>query len=146
MSVLFNDSNNIKGGYFGKLELFDTQADFSEVFGDKPTIISPNTTTSKYTISTARSLYPFGEKFKLDLFLHMCRKYYFGHDSVEKSLIVQDMCHQISEVKKKWKEKNRILMRGSPDKIFDKFFIYREGSLIVRTHGLYNCVHHTSRT
>ena len=80
----------------GKLELLDNQAAFAEVFGDKPKIISPNIITSKDITSTARSLYYFGEKCKLDLFLHVCRKYYVGHISVENSLIIKEVCHKIS--------------------------------------------------
>ena len=45
----FKDSNNIKVGYFGKLKFLDNQAAFTEVFGDKPTIIAPNTITSQDT-------------------------------------------------------------------------------------------------
>ena len=60
-SVLFNDSNNIKFGYFGKLEFLDNQAAFSEVFGDKPIIIAPNIIMLQDTTSTARSLYSFEE-------------------------------------------------------------------------------------
>ena len=32
------------------------------------------------------------------------------------------MCRKISETKQQWKYKNGILMRGSPEKMFDKFF------------------------
>ena len=95
-SVLFEDSNNVKVGFIGKLEFLDNQAAFAEVFGDKPKIISPNIITSKDITSTARSLYYFGEKCKLDLFLHVCRKYYVGHISVENSLIIKEVCHKIS--------------------------------------------------
>ena len=70
MSVLFKNINNIKFGYFGTLAFWDNQAAFAEVFGDKPTIIAPNITPD--TTSTSRSLHSFGEKFKLDLFQHMC--------------------------------------------------------------------------
>ena len=45
-SVILKDINNIKVGYFGKLEILDNQADFSEVFDDKQTIIAPNIITS----------------------------------------------------------------------------------------------------
>ena len=45
MSVLFKDSSNIKVGYFCKLEFLDNYAGFSEVFGDKPTILAPNIVT-----------------------------------------------------------------------------------------------------
>ena len=34
MSAILKDSNNIKVGYFGKLEFLDNQADFDEVFGE----------------------------------------------------------------------------------------------------------------
>ena len=100
MSVVFFNRNIVKVGYFGKLGFFDNQAAFAEVFGDKPTTIDPDIITSQYTTSTARRLYFFVKNCKLDVFLHMCRKYYVGYDSVDNSLSVQDLCRQISEIKK----------------------------------------------
>ena len=46
----------------------DNQADFTEVFGEKPTIIDPNIIISQDYTSTARILYSLGEKCKLDVF------------------------------------------------------------------------------
>ena len=69
---------------FGILEFLDNQKAFAEVFGDKPKILAPNTATFQYSTSTARSLYSFGEKYKSDVFLHMCRKHYVEHNSVDK--------------------------------------------------------------
>ena len=110
MSVLLKNGTNIKIGYFGKLQLLDNQEIFTEVFGNKPTIIAPNKDTSQYFTSAARRIYAFGEKCKLDVFLHMCRKYYVGHDSIYNSLRIHDVCCQISEINKKIKNKNGILM------------------------------------
>ena len=56
ISVLFKDSDNIKVGYFGKLEFLENQAAFDEVFVKNPAILYPNITTSRYSISTARRL------------------------------------------------------------------------------------------
>ena len=121
MSVLFKNGTNIKIGYFGKLEFLDNQTTFTEVFGDKPTILVPNIDIYQDSTSIARRLYSFGEKCNLDVFLYMCRKYYVGHDSIDNLLSVQDVCRQISEIKQEWKNKNGILMQYSPDKLFDKF-------------------------
>ena len=115
MSVLFKNGTNIKIGYFGKLEFLDNQTTFTEVFGDKPTILVPNIDIYQDSTSIARSLYSFGEKCNLDVFLYMCRKYYVGHDSIDNLLSVQDVCRQISEIKQEWKNKNGILMQYSPD-------------------------------
>ena len=52
ISFLFKGSNNNKVGYFIKLEFLDNQADFAEVFGDKPTILALDIITLKYTTST----------------------------------------------------------------------------------------------
>ena len=79
-SFLFKNGTTIKIGYCGKLEFLDNQETFNEVFGDKPTIIPPNIDTSQNSTSIARSLYSFGEKCKLDVFLHICRKYYVRQD------------------------------------------------------------------
>ena len=75
-----------------KLDFLDNQEYFAEVFGDNPIIISPNVITSQDFTSTARILYSFGDKYKLYVFIHICRKYYFGNDSIDNSLSVQDVC------------------------------------------------------
>ena len=59
ISVLFNNGNNIKFGYFGKFAVLGNQSDFSELFGDKSTIIAPNIITFQVSTSTTRSLYSF---------------------------------------------------------------------------------------
>ena len=46
MSVILKESSNIKVGYFGKLGFLDNQADFAEVFGNKPKTLNPNRATS----------------------------------------------------------------------------------------------------
>ena len=96
MGILFKDSSNIKVGYFGKLGFLVNQAAFSEVFGDNPIILYTNVTTSQDSKSTDRILYSFGEKCKLDVFLHMCKKYYVVHNSVDNSLRFEDLYGQIS--------------------------------------------------
>ena len=98
MSVLFKDSKNIKVGYFGILVFLDNQAAFDEVFGGKPTILDTNIITLQDSTSTSMRLYYFVEKCKLGVFLHICRKYYVGHESVDNSFIVQDMYHHLSEI------------------------------------------------
>ena len=74
MRVLFKNGTNIKIGYFSKLDFLDNQAAFAEVSGYKPTILAPNIDTSQYSTSTARRFYSLGEKWKLDMFLHICKK------------------------------------------------------------------------
>ena len=98
-SILLKDSSNIKVGYFGKLVFLDNQVVFAKYFWDKPKSIAPNIITSQYTISKARSLYSLWEKWNLDVFLHMCGKYYVGHDSVDNSSRVKYLCCQISIIK-----------------------------------------------
>ena len=85
-------SNTIKVGYFGKLEILDNQAAFAGLFVDKPTILAPNPVMLQNNTMADRSLYYFGKKYKLDVFMNMCRRYYVVHDSVENSLSVKEMC------------------------------------------------------
>ena len=74
----------------------DNQSAFDEVFGYKPKILPPNPVMSQDVMTTANILYSFGEKFKLYVFMYMCRRYYVGHDSVDNPLIVQYVCRHIS--------------------------------------------------
>ena len=94
-SVIFEGSNNIKVGYFGKLGILDNQSSFVEVFGDKSIILDPNIIMSHDSTSTARSLYLFGKDCKLDVFLHMCSKLYVGYNSVDNSFSIQDVFRQV---------------------------------------------------
>ena len=142
--VHFKNSINIKIGYLGQLEFSDNQATFTEVFGKKPTILAPNIDTSQDSTSTARILYSFGDKFKLDVFLHMWRKYYVGQDSIDNSLRVQDMCRHISEIKQEKINKMGYSWKIALIKCLINFCSYQSSFHIVRMHGLYNYVQHTS--
>ena len=83
ISVHLNNSNNIKVGYFGKLGFLHNQAAFAKLFGDKQTFFPQNINTSQDSISTAKSLYSVVENSKLDVFIHIFRNYYVGHESIE---------------------------------------------------------------
>ena len=121
MSVLFKkQNNNVMIGYFGKLSFLDNQTDFAVTFGSKPTLLPPNPTSREHTV-TAKTLYAYGEKCKLDVFLAMCRKYYVGHDSVDNSLSTQDVCRQISSLKQDYKDNHGRLLHDTPDNLFNKF-------------------------
>ena len=41
ISVLFEDSYNVKEGYFGLLKILDDPEAFTRIFGDKPRILAP---------------------------------------------------------------------------------------------------------
>ena len=77
----------------------DNQSNFSGLSGEKPKILSPNIDILQDSTSTAIIIYSLGENCKFDVFLHMCRKYYVGHDSIDTSLSVQDVSRQIPEIK-----------------------------------------------
>ena len=49
------------------------------------------------------------------MFLKIYRKYYVENNSVDNSLSVQDVRLQIPETKQEWKDKNGILIQGSPE-------------------------------
>ena len=73
---------------FGKVDYFDNLASFAEFFGDKPKSSAPKITMLQDSTSTASSLYSFGRKCELDVFLYLFKKYYVRHDSVDNSLYV----------------------------------------------------------
>ena len=62
MSVLFNrQSNEVKVGYFGKLDFIDNQEDFEKTLGEKPNIIPPNPVLQDSS-NVAKSMYTYSEK------------------------------------------------------------------------------------
>ena len=93
--VILKNSNTIKVRYFRKLEFLDNQAEFAGVFGDNPTIIPLNPVMLQDNTTTSRSLYSFGKRCKLNIFMDMFRRYYVGHNLVDNALNFQDVCRQI---------------------------------------------------
>ena len=58
MSILFNWSEDIKVGHFGKFEFVDSQRAHCETFGEVPTIFLANPTNQNKTM-TEKELYTF---------------------------------------------------------------------------------------
>ena len=106
MSFLKKNSITIKVRYLGKLKILDNQAALSEVIGDNPKVLPPNTIPSQDITTTARILDYFGKRCNLDVYMHMCRRYYVRHNLVDNLLSIQDVCCQISEIKQEQKYRN----------------------------------------
>ena len=96
MSILLENSNTIKVVSFGKFKILDNQTALVKVFRYKPKAIDLDIITSQDITSKSRSSYSFVKKYKLDVFLYLWKMSYAGHVSVENSLRIQDVCHQIS--------------------------------------------------
>ena len=95
LSVISNGQiNEVKVGHFGKLEFLDNQKEFEKTFGYKQNILPPNP-VSQYSSNGATFLYAYSEKCKLDVFIHICRTFYVGCNSVDNYLSIKDVCHRI---------------------------------------------------
>ena len=72
MSVLFNNLENIKVGYFQNFEFVDSQRDHHETFGDDTIIFTANPTKQEKTMSE-KELYAFSELCIFDVFIHIVK-------------------------------------------------------------------------
>ena len=74
MIILFNQSEYIKVGYFGKFEFVDIQRSHCETFGDNPMLIPANPTNQNKTMAE-KELYVFYELCMLDVLIHIIREF-----------------------------------------------------------------------
>ena len=95
MSILFNQPEDIKVGYFGKFEFVDIQRAHCETFGDEPMLFPDNPTNQNKTM-TEKELYAFSELCMLDLFIHIIRKNYVGTDNIDDLRSPHDVCQLIT--------------------------------------------------
>ena len=51
IGILFNQSEDIKVGHFGKIEFVDSQRDHRETFGEVPMILLDNPTNQNKTMA-----------------------------------------------------------------------------------------------
>ena len=84
MSILFNQSEDIKVGYFGRFEFLDSQIYHLETFGDDPILFHANPTNQNKNISE-KELYAFYEICMLNVFIHIIGTFYVGTDNVDDS-------------------------------------------------------------
>ena len=75
MSILFNQSEDTKVGYFGKFELVDSQRSHCKTFGKNPMLFPANPTNQNKT-TAEKELYALSELFMLDFLIHIIRKFY----------------------------------------------------------------------
>ena len=74
MSILFNQSEDIKVGYFGHFEFLDIQRSHCETFCDNPMLFTVNLTNKNKTMAE-KELYAFSEICMLDFFIHIIRNF-----------------------------------------------------------------------
>ena len=58
----------------------------------------------------------------MDACIHICRKYYVGHNIVYNYLRTQDVCCRISYLKQEWRDRNGRTVCGITDDLFNEFF------------------------
>ena len=90
------------------------------MFSYNPTIL-PLNPVSQDSSNAENILYASSEKCKLDVCIHIFRKYYVGHDIVYNSLSTQDVCRRISYLKQEWRDRNGRTIQEIPDDLFNQF-------------------------
>ena len=90
ISILFNQSEDIKVGHYGKIEFVDSQRAHRETFDEVPMILLANPTNQNKTMAQ-KEIYSFSELCILDLFIHIIRNVYVGTDNFDDSRITQEV-------------------------------------------------------
>ena len=80
----------------------------------------PSRPTNNDHDSASNMLKLFSDKCHLDIFLHLCQHDYVGHNNVDPSLNVVDVCHTINNLNQVTLV-NGLLIVNTPDELFDKF-------------------------
>ena len=93
MSACTSSTNN-KIGYYGSCEFLDGQIGFVSAFESCPVIMPENLNNNNYA-TCGKILREYGEICKLDIFLHLCRLNYVGHDKVDITMNTQKVCTRI---------------------------------------------------
>ena len=88
INIFFSNISDTKTGYYDGLEFLDKQDDFDKVFGYKPVLLPPNP-TSVASSTTANLLLNLSELCRLDVYLHVCRKFYVGSSNIDKNVSTQ---------------------------------------------------------
>lgn len=116
--VSSSKSTTNKRGYYGGVDFPDNQDKFKAAFGDSPTLLSARPNDNQ--IQTFRkSLKYYIKKCTFDVFMHLCMLGYIGHDKVDKSLNVQEVCRQIGTIKQVWSKLGKVYT-DTPDELYDK--------------------------
>ena len=76
---------------YGGLEFLDKQDEFDKIFGKNPVLLAPNPTLVDSS-TTAKLLLDFSELYRLDVYLHVCYKYYVGSSNIDKNTSEQEVC------------------------------------------------------
>ena len=105
ISILFNQSADIKVGFFGKFEFVESQRVHRETFCDDPVFFPGNPNNKNKPISE-NEIYTLSQLCMFDVFIHIIRKFYVGTGSVDDSRSTQEVCQAITILKQEWKGVN----------------------------------------
>ena len=98
MSILFNQSENIKVGYFGNFDFVDSQRAHRETFGKDPMLL-PSDPKNQIKTMAEKELFAFSKICMLDIFIHIIMKFYVGTDNVDDSRSTNEVCQAITNLK-----------------------------------------------
>ena len=111
-------STDTKRGFYGVFDFLDNQAAFLKTCGTGLGPLPENPKNGN-CLSYQRILRGYGKKCKLDIFLHLCRLNYVGHDNVDVTMHTQEVCQRISHLRQTYTiggQKRTV----TPEELFDK--------------------------
>ena len=112
-------SDKTKKGYYGGMNFLDNQEEFTKTFGSSPTLL-PSKPIDNDNGSTISTLHTYSGKCQLDIFMYLCMLDFVGHDKINPSLNLFEVCRKISELKQVQSVNGR-LITDIPEELFDRF-------------------------
>ena len=103
----------------GGMNFLDNQEEFTRTFGSPPTLLPSKPMDNDNGLAMSM-LHNYSGKWQLDIYMYFCMLDYVGHDKIDPSLNVVEVCRKISEWKKVQSVNGR-LTTDTPYEIFDRF-------------------------
>jgi len=89
-------------------------------------VLLPSKPTSIDGIVTAKLLLEFSDQCRLDIYLHVCRKFYVGNTKVDENTSMIEVCREISGLSQEWRDSNGKMIVDTPEELFSKFLALEE--------------------
>ena len=120
MKKLFKQKVGTRTGYYGKLNFFNTQSAFNQIFGIQPKIYHDfeNNGDARYA---KRVITRFIDECCLDIFIAVCRMYYIVTNNDDINFYVQEVCNDIALLRHTCRYKKGRKMTETPEDLYQKY-------------------------
>ena len=120
MKKLFKKNVVTFTGYYGKLNFFNAQSDFDQIFGTQPRIYH-DFENDKDARNANHTITQFIDNCLLDIFIVVCRIYYVGTNNYGITFCVQEVCINIALLCQTWRYYKVRKLTETPKDLYQKY-------------------------